>query len=64
MNECCLKERERIKGIVRENLEHDFNQGRLRTDTEGTLKPASRQEHLISHILFNIDDPDYVRKTT
>ena len=40
-------ERERIKEIVKQELERDFNTGRL--------KPESRFKHLIEHIFWKID---------
>lgn len=43
------EETERIKAIIEEELERDFNTGRL--------KPASRLQHLKEHIFFKIDNP-------
>jgi hypothetical protein len=62
MQEEIIKERERIKGIVKEKLEADFRGGRLRVETDMHLKPASRQKHLVDLIFFKIDNPNYVRK--
>ncbi len=43
------KEIERIKEIIEEELERDFNTKRL--------KPVSRLKHLKEHIFFKIDNP-------
>ena len=42
------QEVERIKKIIENELEMDFNMGRLR--------PRSRFQHLVSHILYKIDN--------
>ncbi len=48
------EETERIKRIIEEELEREFNMGRLR--------PSSRWQHIKEHIFFKIDNPDYARK--
>jgi len=48
------QETEKIKEIIEEELEREFDMRRLR--------PRSRWKHIREHIFFKIDNPDYVRK--
>lgn len=48
------EETERIKRIIEEELEREFNMNRL--------KPLSRWKHIKEHIFFKIDNPNYVSK--
>jgi hypothetical protein len=54
LNDCCLKERERIKEMIKEVIKEEIKEQRM--------KHVSRLEHLNEHICFKIDHPNYVRK--
>lgn len=54
MNEETIREKERIKNIIKEVFDGETHLKLMRN--------ISRLEHMQKRILFRIDNPDYVRK--
>jgi len=49
LNDCCLKERERVKGIIKEVFKSE--------EEDKLKKHLSRLEQMQKRILFRVDNP-------